>query len=1141
MSDSNSLSSQHAAEELQHNLEQRDIEARSEALEPGYSCIVQAPAGSGKTELLIQRFLVLLAAVDAPEEIIAITFTRKASAEMRVRIMLALAEAESGAEVEGHAAVTRTLAERVLARDAERKWHLRDQPSRLRIMTIDALNGWIVRQMPWLSGMGGVPAIADDAMELYREAVRRSMLDDVHDVERRAHITRLLEHLDNRYGTIESLLAQMLAIREQWMDLVSEEVEIPREARSIIERSLTSIVTAQLQKLCALLPEEERREIAALGQHAARQLEAREDRNAGAMAGFLSGPTELNETPESLASWQAAAQLLLTGSDTLRSPRGINRTLGFERDDTEKPRMLALVGRLEGQDECIALLQDIRRLPSPRFTDAQWDILSSILEVLRYCVGELQSLFTQRGMVDHAEVAASALRALGSELDPTDLAMMLEYRIQHILVDEFQDTSAGQYRLLSLLTTGWMPDDGHSLFLVGDPMQSIYRFREAEVGLFLSIWEDARIGSVPLRTLRLYRNFRSQAGIVQWVNEVFAQVMPARSDPASGAVTYVPSAPAKPENGEAVRFMPVYSGDRADEAAGIVSLLRELGHGRSEVTAEETAILVRSRSHLAYVIPALREAGIAFQAVDIEALGAHPAVQDILALTRALLHMADSTAWLAVLRAPFCGLQLSDLHALTALRGERTVLDAIHDAIVKEEYSEDAGIRLRRIMPVLDEAMGEAGRRPLRLLVERCWIGLGGPACVDAQGFDAVASYFDMLEMLVPGANLDNLRELHEGIEKLFAPPDQGDALRLQVMTIHRAKGLQFDHVIIPRLDGTPPVREERLMIWMDDPGAKGSGFIIAPLRERGTEKEATYAYVQRRLAEKEEHEYQRLLYVAVTRARRRLYLSATLRMKEDDQQGFVLQKPARNSFLSAIWPAVEDEAQRQSAAWLTSAQEEDVISRPEIRLRRLRDGWEPPALPPPLPVRASIDVEDVSHPETSELPWHAGEEARLRGTAVHRVLAWIGAHGLAAWEEKSTDEQVSTVTRVLEHGGSAGTGLTRAVIDAVQAVTGEEMGRWLLAAHPEARSEWALTVHHAGRNERVIIDRTFVDEEGTRWIVDFKSAVHEGADLEGFLDAQLRMHRAQLQRYGEILRAFDARPQRLLVYFPMYRTWREL
>jgi ATP-dependent exoDNAse (exonuclease V) beta subunit len=1120
-----------------------DGAARTTALDVRSSFIVQAPAGSGKTALLTQRFLALLATVDAPEEIIAITFTRKAAAEMRVRIMQALILAAEQRPVSGFEAQTRGLADAVLARDRLKEWSLMDQPARLRIMTIDALNGWIVRQIPWISGMGASPVIADDADELYRGAVRNVLLSASPNPVLRERITRLLTHLDNRYQLIEDLLVQMLGIRDQWVGLLSGDDDVMQRARGYIESTLAAIIEEHCRRLEEELLPDELREISSLGRHAATRLQHAEEREAGALSVFLEEAQISPGIDADLRRWLGAAQLLLTGQDQLRSKRGITQAVGFETKDPEKQRMIALLERMEEKPDFVRALGRVRGLPAPRFSDSQWSILSSILEVLDACATELRTQFIQRGTVDHAEVAASALRALGSDLEPSDLAMLLEYRIQHLLVDEFQDTSAGQFRLLRLLTAGWMPDDGHTLFLVGDPMQSIYRFREAEVGLFLRIWEDGRIGSVPLHPLRLYRNFRSQEGIVTWVNDAFSHIMPLHSDPETGAVAFVASTPTRPPADQAVSFHPVMAADHEAEARTVLTILRELGFGPGKETAGveagETAILVRSRAHLAAIIPQLRRAGIPFQAVEIESLAAHPAVQDVLAIARALLHSGDRTAWLAVLRAPFCGLQLQDLLILAADDGENAIPDRIVDAKSHAACSADARPRLARVGPVLADARRLAGRRPLRALVESCWVALGGPACVDTRGFEAVHRCLAMIGDSERGGGLDNLGVLSERLESLYAPPDSGAARRLQVMTIHKAKGLQFDNVILPRLDGPPRGRDERLLIWLENAGARKEDFLIAPLKERGADTDRTYRYVQHMLAEKEQHEYQRLLYVAATRARTRVFLTATLRSTTDPQGNEQLQPPRARSFLAALWPMLETRAAEALSNVTDALTGHDAQA--DSLARRLPVSWTPP--PPPAPLgkeEVRRDTERVRL-ESAEFPWEAGEHARLRGVAVHRLLAHIGAHGIRRWEQRGREQQRETAVRILltlsaEHSSE----LSRQVLQAVDQMLSDDMGRWLLSDHSEAESEWAVTGIVDGRKEMVILDRTFVDDEGTRWIVDFKSAEHEGAGVDEFLDAQLRQHAAQLQKYSAVMRAYDGRPQRLLLYFPTLRAWRE-
>ena len=182
---------------------QADRQSRIDALEVGRSAIVQAPAGSGKTELLIQRYLRLLAIVNNPEEILAITFTRKAAFEMQLRVLGALRFARDGAEPEvDYERITYRAAAAALARDRDMGWHLIESPGRMRIQTVDAFGAGLARAVPLSSGLGGIGATVTGAEmnNLYRAAATATLdcLDsgDVHG----AAVERVLTHLDNYTG-----------------------------------------------------------------------------------------------------------------------------------------------------------------------------------------------------------------------------------------------------------------------------------------------------------------------------------------------------------------------------------------------------------------------------------------------------------------------------------------------------------------------------------------------------------------------------------------------------------------------------------------------------------------------------------------------------------------------------------------------------------------------------------------------------------------------------------------------------------------------------------------------------------------------------------------------------------------------------
>ena len=288
-----------------------DAAARRRALDPTGSFIVQAPAGSGKTGLLTHRFLLLLARVEWPEEILAITFTRKAAAEMRGRVLESLAAARDGLQPESDYERERQQAAiAALARDRERGWHLLDYPSRLRIFTIDSLCAGLTRQMPWLSGFGAQPAVTEDAAPLYLEAARATAAHlDGDEPGWSAAVGCLLEHLDNDLGLLERLLADMLPRRDQWLRHLAG--RHGAHLTGAVEAAVEHLQGEVLAEAEALLPAEWRARLPALAAVAAANLA---DDPALALLGeyLRTAPDRLPPpVPAATAAWIGLVDLLL--------------------------------------------------------------------------------------------------------------------------------------------------------------------------------------------------------------------------------------------------------------------------------------------------------------------------------------------------------------------------------------------------------------------------------------------------------------------------------------------------------------------------------------------------------------------------------------------------------------------------------------------------------------------------------------------------------------------------------------------------------------------------------------------------------------------------------------------------------------
>jgi ATP-dependent exoDNAse (exonuclease V) beta subunit len=1106
-----------------------DIHARLRALDPADSFIVQAPAGSGKTELLIQRYLALLAVVNQPESVVAITFTKKAAGEMRDRVIRALQSAASQPPPDReHERRTWELARRALDRDYRHEWRLIEQPSRLRIQTIDSLCGMLVRAMPWLSRMGAPAPPEEDAEHLYHAAAHATLsLLETSD-SRAASLERLLRHLDNNLGSAAGLLAGMLRRRDHWLRHVVPNAP-SAEFREQLRQSFQQIIRMELDAVHRQFPRDLVQDTLACARFAAANLST-ESMKPLASCGDL---VELPGTdPASLNVWLGLAEMFLTLNGARRA--SLNVRDGFPptpagREAKSRCLAIGLPPRL------VARMHGLRTLPPGDFSRSQWEVLSALLELLPVAVAQLKIAFREAGKVDFTEVSQASIAALGDDVHPTDLAFAMDCQIQHLLVDEFQDTSHGQYELLKRLTAGWEPSDGRTIFLVGDPMQSIYGFREAEVGLFLRARSEG-IGGVRLTPLKLSVNFRSTAGIVNWVNEAVGPAFPEEEDVFEGAVRYERSeAFDETSDGDAVRVHPLFDRTSDEEASRVLAIVRE---AQQENPDGSIAVLVRSRSHLAAIVRSLQRAGVSYRAVEIDALGERPVVLDLQALTNALLHPGDRPAWLAILRAPWCGLTLADLHALAGEDVTSAVWDLVRDETRVSRLSDDCRARLLRVIPVLASALAQRGRLPLRRWVEATWVALGGPACVeDATGLEDASAYLDLLENSAAGCDLLDPVKFREDVSRLFARPDAATESALQLLTIHKAKGLEFDTVVVPGLGRTTRTDETRLLLWLEYLDSSNSPrLLLAPVKETGAESDPSYAYLQRIYSAKSDHEDTRLLYVAATRARRLLHLLGHAQVEPKTGE---LRIPVSRTLLSKIWPAVQSEFERALAAGglpVTAPNEEQKRSPSGVPLRRLSLDWQNVTLPPDVDWRPEFEetVADEKTRKAITFDW-ATELQRRVGIVVHAMLQRL--------DSERPEWKRAAIQAALQAQGLTGEDLQEAerrTEAALRATLRDERGRWILARHQDDRREVALSGIVDGRLQHCTLDRTFVDDAGVRWIVDYKTGVHQGGDLEGFLDNEQSRYRNQLESYAQLVSLLDSGPIRLGLYFPLLQAWRE-
>ena len=1117
-----------------------DAQARTQALDVTRSWLVQAPAGSGKTGLLIQRYLALLATVETPERVVAMTFTRKAAAEMRERVLAALQQAAhgSGAPVSEHERVTFDLACRALAQDRHHDWQLAQHPSRLRIETIDAFTTALARAAPLRTGLGALPEFVDDATPLYRAAARAALAEAPPDDP--AWRT-FLQWIDNDAQAAVALIAQMLAARERWRRGFFDGP--PHALRANIERVLVDEICASLRALRALFPADLTRDLATHARAAFAFLadQPGEEGTAAALRAVVDCAGLPEATADALPAWRALADWTMTRDKSATFFQQVTKRHGFpgagkgagtEERRARRDAFLRWLEGARGAPGLDAALASVRGLPPARFDDEAWAFVEATLAILPRAAAHLLTVMAAQHQSDFAEAMLRALDALGTAESPEALLLALDARIQHLLIDEFQDTSAAQLELIARLTAGWQPDDGRTLFAVGDPMQSIYRFREAEVDIFIKAQARGRIADVPVGTLELGRNFRSRAAVVQWVNDVFARVLPVLPDASRGEVTFRPAHPhdARDEPVPAITLC----ADRNAEAQAVVDAVRT---AQAE-GAQSVAVLVRARAHVQAVLPALREAGIAYHAVDLEPLQERLPTRDLVSLARALAQPADRIAWLGILRAPWCGLTLADLLVLAGPRDERSLLQSLDDPATLTRLSADGAARASRLRAAIEPALAARGRTSFALRVRAAWLALGGPLCaetpLDRDGADRV---FALIAAHERAGDLTDYDAFVAAAQRLYALPPAAPQGVVQIMTLHKAKGLEFDAVVLPGLDQKTGGGETRPLRWKVREHDQRRTLVLAPLKSRmgaDAQNDPVHAWLGALDAAEDAAELTRLLYVGATRARHRLHLLAVARAHQPkDAEAPQWRAPVRGSALERIWPALGQRIEPPDAEAVDAAEAEAEEVVPESpRLMRMPSAWDPP-VPESIAVAAAAAA---GAGDAIPFDW-AHATAAAVGTVAHRLLAQIGREGLAAWPAARVAAAARRVGADLALAGVAPSeraAATERVIRAVQRTLDDPRGRWLFAPdHTEQLTECALAGLEDGATVHVALDRSFVSE-GVRWIVDFKTGEHEGAGSAAFLDREVERYRPQLQRYARLLRHLDARPIRLALYYPL-------
>ncbi|MFA5043864.1 MAG: UvrD-helicase domain-containing protein, partial [Kiritimatiellia bacterium] len=1146
-------------------------------------------------------------------------FTRKAAAEMADRITRTLRQAQDDTCAAPPGSWEARLLE--LARNAIKAhpdWDiLLRSPDAFLVDTFHGFCGRVARNWPLeartppaqtsrrvgaLLDEIGQAALIDEAVAEYVHAFAAG--DSRLDPAEIAAFQRRMAVANNSVRVISNQLADLLARRDRLGGLI--DIFKHPLAKDELERRTEQLAGHYLGML--------------------RDYFARHKESWLAVKRYLDERTPLSEeipgtTLRAVSAWQAAADVFLVKSG---APRKQFKSAEFGQNFAKTPQADFIRNLPPEIARILNFTREWQAPPTPRQADGQetgaaggFEALSDCLRLAQGALERFGRLMSARGL-DFMELELAALRAFSATGGPaaggnqrgcpSDSLIFFHEHLRHILVDEAQDMNDNQVRILSTLTEGWAPDDGRTVFIVGDPKQSIFRFRRAEVSLFEALQanglERSAEAPLPLKALQLNANFRSRPHLVAFANTAFARIM--RSPQAAfDEVSFNASEPARDGAAAAMPItLALFSAEGGSAAGGncrhansFQTTLPPAGEAREQEAryvagrvaelhradrAASVAILIPARTHLTPYVRAMEALSLPIRLMEGVPMPDCPEVRHLLNLFKALLRPHDDVAWAGALRAPWRRLPGAMLEKLAGMPAPARWGEKISGP-GRQLHPE-----LSSFNAALDKIRPDFGRESYAISLQRLWEELGGPAAVARMygpaGLANSMRCLDLLAQCPAGRGEETLDAFERRLERAYTPPDPRAAFSpIAIMTIHKAKGLEFDHVFVVGLDRAPGGRTahrepdsaflmERLpqgrhplpVVRCPPSVVCPPSFLAAAAGDRRTDVRSLAQLLLSDLGfRRNAAEYKRLIYVAATRARETLTLSGLMPKTNGAQEsqartaaiawfdamsreGVFEGLPVRT--LQNPQPA-QTGAREPCHSERSEESQSDGHQMPEIPRRYAPrndtlDGSpvsnhtgapfiEPQKLPPapapfdpePLPylIRSPSKIEDETAAAARSGADESDPHARARGVVMHRIFETLA--------RKAPMPQPPAVAAAL-----AGEGLAHAQCRALaQEILDECRRAWefpaltaLRAAARETIPEWALedrfdkNVIRVGRIDLVL--KTAHDIV----LVDFKTG-RPIQDYDAWLTSEIERYRPQLGAYREMTaKALSMPPARI-------------
>ncbi|MDP6604278.1 MAG: double-strand break repair helicase AddA [Rhodospirillales bacterium] len=1112
-------------------------ESQRRAADPATSIWVAASAGTGKTKVLTDRVLSLLLAGTPPQKILCLTFTKAAAAEMATRIADRLGGWATASGDKLSHAIHEILGRKADGPMIERARRLfadvLDTPGGLGIQTIHAFCQSLLRRFPLESGIAPHFTVMDerDAAEMLAgardkvlarardgemdlaEALAR-IVRDIHETTFPELMVELaqgrvkLERLIRRCGSREEAAAW--AFRRLGIEIGETPESVVRAASADDAFDALGLRVA-VSALADGSPRDAERG-GVIAEWTAAPVDQRERAYSQYAGAFLSG----------IASAEPARvrKTLITKAAAQKAP-GAHTVLGVEAE-----RLVAVEAKRRGAWTAMA-------------TDAILGLGESLL-------AEYAAEKERRALLDYDDLIVGA-RTL---LERPGLAPWVLYKldggIDHILIDEAQDTNPEQWRVIAVLAQEFLSGEGardgtRTVFAVGDVKQSIFSFQGADPSAFERMREHFAAGVRAAHgswdEVELGVSFRSTPAVLDAVDRVFAGTDARRGvaldgrriahraarDGAGGLVELWPPVEQRPTDTPTPWKPPIDRIPGDDVEARLARLVATriqrmvqgvemLGSQGRPIQARDIMVLVRRRGRFGEeLVRALKERGVAVAGVDRMVLTEQMAVMDLIALGRFALMPDDDLTLATVLKGPLIGLGEDDLFALAHGR-EGRLWDALRAGAGEAQSFADAYSQLTHVLARADATP------PYEFYAHILGPGGGREKLVARLGFDAedpIAEFLDcalVFERSRAPSLEDFLHWLEAGaIEvKRDLERERRDAVRL--MTVHGAKGLQAPIVFLPDTMQVP-AKTPRLLWTGNEAGSVGAeGPLLWP-PSRAAEDPVCVAE-RGRLADRRDAEHQRLLYVAMTRAEDRLYVCGWSRKRAAPE----------GCWYNLIQRGIEDAATTEHDEFLARADEIDAAN--VLRLTSMQVAPPPETAPPATPEDADTLPPWATRPAPAEtagrrplapsVDW--GDEppafsplepdggARFkRGRLIHSLLQHLADADLGA--------RAPVAAAYLARGAFALTPAEREEIaSATLAVLNDPEFAPLFG--PGSRAEVPLVATVGEHLVSARLDRLLVEPETVK-VADFKTNRAPPADADAVPVAYLR----QMAVYREALR----------------------